>query len=662
MKTYKLPLLASAFDLQSRMTQMLGKVTWRKPGALADTEPPLDDNPAANCFLTRFTRDRGAAAYGGDGGDPRIAWDGAYAIHSTLFCIGEFLGWLEVIRRDVTFIQGSDAAVNLLLDGLRFQFSGEAPAQGAGASGEDFRRMQLYNAEMRAIGEVMAVSHENSAQRIMGYSQFIELLTLDTSPPAPPAAAGGFGAESSFAPASSVAEEQDGGIEAAAAYMMPAPRRGGGGGSPPSERVLAAQRLQRAFAKLHADLLAVAARPEARPRRRMAMLRVLLCRLIDELDPSGAQTEVQKAAAAAEEARWRQMHAMKHAAATGLDTVATTALQHTQSTMATTGVPMARASSRSLKSASRSLLTSFGRRTSVTGGAAEAAAAAADKAAADKASFFTADGPSSGLSESELSALLTPMVDLWQPPGIGADAGTPTSRLDEAMGRPMAGRLLLHEDTRVPLIPRSKGRWSEQYDADLPEKCAEYLHGLYGEMHALRLASLMEHARRMQWLQERETIEKYRDAMQAVARTGGGADAAAGADTSKMRAALRRVLPPALQEDGRAEREALRRVARLEATDRLAKAEQSVVQLEHMRVVMDIEKAPVMPPPHEQLRRCSTIIATATAAAAAAAATGVPAGSSSMHSMSMGRGDTMLTVAAEVPGYTPMMAPAEEER
>jgi hypothetical protein len=186
-------------------------------------------------------------------------------------------------------------------------------------------------------------------------------------------------------------------------------------------------------------------------------------------------------------------------------------------------------------------------------------------------------------------------------------------------------------------------------------------------MHALKLAALMEHARRMQWLQERETIEKYRDAMQAAARSGGGgADGAAGGDANKMRAALRRVLPPGLAEDGRAEREALRRVARLEATERLAKAEQSVIQLEHMRVVMDIEKVPVMPPPHEQLRRCSVIMANASRTAAAAAASTGGAMHSSSGKVSMARGDTMMTVAAEVPPWGSdagtLMAPAEEER
>ncbi len=541
MKTYKLPLLAAAFDLQSRLTQILGRQRWAKPPAprgagasAADAaweplSPPEDEAPEVNCFLSKFTQGR-EAAYGGDARDPRVAWDGAYAIDSTLFCIAELLGWQEVIRREVTFIQGSDAAVNLLLDALRYQFSGEDGVQGKDAQGEDFRRMQLYNAEMRAIGEVMIVSteaqQEHSHHRIMGYSQFLQMLHADAA-----------------------------GASAAAADGATAAN--GGGESLAALRAL--QRFQDAFKKLRADLEAVARSPATRPKRRMAMLRVLLCKLVDELDPSGLQTALQQRANAAEEGRWRKAQEER--------------ARKEHPPQPATGAPAAKMSSKL-----------FGRSASAVG---KANSLRMSNAGADEKAPMQqpADELASGLSEEELTVLLTPMSDLWQhPESLGARAadlasGGGAADASAALGRPLAGRLLTEDDTRVPLVPRTPPRWQAQYDHNLPEECRAFLINLYGEMHALKLHALMEHQRRLQWMEERETIARYRDAVRAAP------PAAAG-----VHAALRKVLPPALQDSENAAREALRRVSRLEHTDRLAQAEQSRVQLDNMRVVMQIER------------------------------------------------------------------------
>jgi hypothetical protein len=73
MSTLRRPLLASANDLQSRLSGML---SLRAASATSDPVP----------FLTAFMH-RGAA-YGCDD-DPRVAMDAAYAINSTLFCFGE---------------------------------------------------------------------------------------------------------------------------------------------------------------------------------------------------------------------------------------------------------------------------------------------------------------------------------------------------------------------------------------------------------------------------------------------------------------------------------------------------------------------------------------------------------------------------------------------
>ncbi len=171
MATLRRPLLASANDLQSRLAGMLGLRS-----SLTAPEPVP--------FLTAFMR---RDAYYGAAPDPRTALDAAYAIESTLFMFGDFLAVLEVIRQTVSFLSGGNAAaLNLLLDAIRFQFSGETPTQGAGVEGEDFSRLQLYAADQRAIGECMllpasAGDAQSTAFRTLGYARFLELLNTDAA-------------------------------------------------------------------------------------------------------------------------------------------------------------------------------------------------------------------------------------------------------------------------------------------------------------------------------------------------------------------------------------------------------------------------------------------------------------------------------------------------
>lgn len=46
---------------------------------------------------------------------PSCRRDRTYSIYNTLFTFGEFLGWIEAIRREVTFLTGSAQAVRGLL-------------------------------------------------------------------------------------------------------------------------------------------------------------------------------------------------------------------------------------------------------------------------------------------------------------------------------------------------------------------------------------------------------------------------------------------------------------------------------------------------------------------------------------------------------------------
>ncbi|KAK3259748.1 hypothetical protein CYMTET_31267 [Cymbomonas tetramitiformis] len=62
-----------------------------------------------------------------------------HALYSTLFMIGELFGWLEVIRREVVFLSGSrDAdALSVLIDDLKFHFSGETCIHGKYNTGRE---------------------------------------------------------------------------------------------------------------------------------------------------------------------------------------------------------------------------------------------------------------------------------------------------------------------------------------------------------------------------------------------------------------------------------------------------------------------------------------------------------------------------------------------
>eukprot|EP00983_Pelagomonas_calceolata_P086282 1156725-Pelagomonas_calceolata.AAC.2 len=98
LKQYKKPILQSAFDLQSRLT-----------------------NQVKNNFLYSFLQERGGER------------DKNYALYNFSFVFAEFLGWLEVIRQEMVFVTGDDDTPLLasLIDGIKFQLTGETPIQGA---------------------------------------------------------------------------------------------------------------------------------------------------------------------------------------------------------------------------------------------------------------------------------------------------------------------------------------------------------------------------------------------------------------------------------------------------------------------------------------------------------------------------------------------------
>lgn len=128
---YRDPLLRTAYDLQSRLYNMLQRNGFR-----------------------------------GDG-------DSEYFRLNTLFVVADFFGWLEIIRRDMQFIDlGADNATRELNKQI-------GKIQHLLATTTEFSEtFRLFRGQQRAIGELMAVPIEPKADRpgpsyrTMGYATF----------------------------------------------------------------------------------------------------------------------------------------------------------------------------------------------------------------------------------------------------------------------------------------------------------------------------------------------------------------------------------------------------------------------------------------------------------------------------------------------------------
>lgn len=143
------PLLRAAFDLQSRLY-----------------------NIEARSFLDRYW------THGDD--DQRI-----YSRWSTLWLFGQYLGWVEILRREVQYLDlGTRAANRRLQRGLS-----EISAALASDSRGHTNRFVIFRSDQRAIGEFMVAERPNLADRpdCIGYSEFSgKLAGLERSASATP--------------------------------------------------------------------------------------------------------------------------------------------------------------------------------------------------------------------------------------------------------------------------------------------------------------------------------------------------------------------------------------------------------------------------------------------------------------------------------------------
>lgn len=139
MARYRDPLLRAAFDLQSRLY-----------------------NIAEQGFLGRYHTDQ----------DPEAR---DYAVTNTLYVIAEYLGWIEILRREVRFLDLGDqqrnrAAVDLIDDVRQAFLTDRYPAG-----------LRLFNGQQRAIGELMSeqsTSPSDGKVRLecIGYAEFVTRL------------------------------------------------------------------------------------------------------------------------------------------------------------------------------------------------------------------------------------------------------------------------------------------------------------------------------------------------------------------------------------------------------------------------------------------------------------------------------------------------------
>ncbi len=143
MSKYREPLARAAFDLQSRIYNII-----------------------KNRFLIR---------YGAEGREH----EQVYARESTLFVFAEYFGWVEILRRDVQFLDLGDVGRNRALV-ERLEAIGDAFASDRKVLDPSFR---IFRGEQRALGELMIPTPEDteSAARraCIGYAHFRGRLRQD---------------------------------------------------------------------------------------------------------------------------------------------------------------------------------------------------------------------------------------------------------------------------------------------------------------------------------------------------------------------------------------------------------------------------------------------------------------------------------------------------
>lgn len=150
MDRYGASLAWAVFDLQTRIYNILH-------GHAIDQDPERGSG-----FLTAFLT-RGTAA------------EAEFVRRSTVFVLAEYLGWVEILRRDIQFLDLGRSRVNTQIM-LQISRIGASLAAIDPTSDE----LRLFRAQQRAIGEVMVhPDGEPGRRRCLGYAEFCAKLEND---------------------------------------------------------------------------------------------------------------------------------------------------------------------------------------------------------------------------------------------------------------------------------------------------------------------------------------------------------------------------------------------------------------------------------------------------------------------------------------------------
>jgi len=130
---YRDPLLGAAFELQSRLFNLKGSWFWNDPSP--------------------------------------------YPINHTLYVFAQYLGWREILRLEVQFLDlgavEETRRLGALLENVTAAMSSSEPR--LMASG-----FKLYRGEQRAIGEKMIITSAGGVARCLGYADFVEKMADPT--------------------------------------------------------------------------------------------------------------------------------------------------------------------------------------------------------------------------------------------------------------------------------------------------------------------------------------------------------------------------------------------------------------------------------------------------------------------------------------------------
>jgi hypothetical protein len=148
MSRYRDALLWAAFDLQSRLYNVL----WGYE---------VDRRPGYRGFLTAFLVEGTEA-------------QASYAKRSTAFVFAEYLGWVEILRRDLQFLDLGNSETNQRIMHLLTKIN--ITISTSNTSGPECFR--IFRADQRALGELMIEPDSKPGERrCIGYARFCSMLT-----------------------------------------------------------------------------------------------------------------------------------------------------------------------------------------------------------------------------------------------------------------------------------------------------------------------------------------------------------------------------------------------------------------------------------------------------------------------------------------------------